>query len=56
MPEISRSELNELVENLTCLNALDRKIWKSGQKVVTDDNINQKIVMNEKFGSERRDE
>ena len=29
MPEISReSELSELVENWTCLNALERKIWK----------------------------
>ena len=45
-----RSELNELVENLTCLNALEGEIWKSNQKVVTDEKSwktwksNQKIV------------
>ena len=33
-----RSELHELVENLTCLNALEGEIWKSNQKVVTDGN------------------
>ena len=32
-----RSELNELVENLTCLDALEGKIWKIYQKVVTDE-------------------
>ena len=32
-----RSELNELVENLTCLNAFEVKLWKSNQKVVTDE-------------------
>ena len=32
-----RSELNELVENLTCLDALEGKIWKINQKVVTDE-------------------
>ena len=26
---IKRSELNELVENLTCLNAVEGKFWKS---------------------------
>ena len=38
--DLKRSELNELVENLTCLNALEGKIWKSDQKVVMDDKIN----------------
>ena len=38
--DLKRSELNELVENLTCLNALEGKIWKSNQKVVTDGKIN----------------
>ena len=36
--DLKRSEFNELVENWTCLNALERKIWK----------INPKILMNEK--------
>ena len=35
--DLKRSELNELVENLTCLNAFKGKIWKSNQKVVTDE-------------------
>ena len=35
--DLKRSELNELVENLTCLNALERKIWTSNQKIVTDE-------------------
>ena len=26
--DIKRSELNELVDSLTCLNALEEKIWK----------------------------
>ena len=43
--DLKRSELNELVENVTCLNALEEKIWKSDQKGVMDDKINQKIVM-----------
>ena len=41
------NELNELVQNLTCFNALERNIWKSDQKVVTDDKINQNDVMDE---------
>ena len=45
--DLKITELNELVENLTCLNALEGKIWKSNQKVVMDDKINQKIVMDE---------
>ena len=47
--DLKRSELNELVENLTCLNALDWEIWKSDQKVVMDDKINPKIVMDEEL-------
>ena len=43
--DLERSESNELVENLTCLNALEVKFWKSDQKVVMDDKINQEIVM-----------
>ena len=45
---LKRSELNELVENLTCLNALEVKFWKSNQKVVTDGKINPKILTDEK--------
>ena len=45
---VKRSDLNELVENLTCLNALEGKFWKSNQKVVTDEKINPKILMGEK--------
>ena len=53
--DLKRSESNELVENLTCLNALEGKIWKSSQKVVTDEKSwktwksNQTIVMNEEL-------
>ena len=43
--DLKRMELKELVENLTCLNALEGKIWKSNQKVVMDDKIDLKIVM-----------
>ena len=45
--DLKRSELNELVENLTCLNAVKGKIWKSDQKVVMDDKFSPKIVMDE---------
>ena len=38
MPEISREvNLDELVQNMTCLNALEWKIWKSNQKIVLDE-------------------
>ena len=47
--DLKRSELNELVENLTCFNALEVKLWKSDQKVVMDDKISQKIVMDEEL-------
>ena len=49
MPEISRSELNELLENLTCLNALEGKFWKSNQKIVMDEDLVRNIVMDEEF-------
>ena len=45
--DLKRSELNELVENWICLNALERKIWKINAKIVMDEKINQKIVMDE---------
>ena len=64
--DLTKSEPNELVENLTFLNALKGKIWKSDQKVVMDEKINPKIVMDEelvqndvmdeKIGPEQRDE
>ena len=44
-----RSELNELVENLTSLNALEGKFWKSDQKVVMDGKINQNGVVGEEL-------
>ena len=53
--DLKRSELNELVEKLTCLNALEEKNWKSNQKVVTDEKSwkiwksNQNSVMNEEL-------
>ena len=48
MPEISREvNLNEVVEKLTCLNALDGKIWKSDQKIVMDGELVQNDVMDE---------
>ena len=46
--DLKRSELNELVENMICLNAFAGKIWKSNPKVVTDENMNPKILMDEK--------
>ena len=48
-PDLKRSELNELVENLTRLNAFEVKTWKSDQKVVMDDKINLRIVMDEEL-------
>ena len=63
--DLKRSELNELVENWTCLNALERemweinpkilmdekswKTWKSNQMIVMDEEMVQNIVMDEKF-------
>ena len=46
--DLKRSELNELVENWTCLNAFEEKIWKSDQKDVMNDEINPTILMDEK--------
>ena len=47
--DLKRSELNELVENLTCLETPSRgKFWKSDQKVVTDEKINPKTLTDEK--------
>ena len=40
--DLNCSELNELVENLTRLNALEGKIWKSDPKVVMNDKFNKK--------------
>ena len=47
--DLKRSELNELNENLTCLKALDWKIWKSYQKVVMDEELVLNDVMDEKL-------
>ena len=53
--DLKRSELNELVENWTCLNALERKIWKINPKILMDEKSwktwksNQEIVMDEKL-------
>ena len=46
--DLKRSALNELFENLTCLNALEGKNWMRDQKVVTDEKINPKILTDEK--------
>ena len=45
--DLKKNELNELVENLTCPNAPEVKIWKSNQKVVMDEQLVQKDVMDE---------
>ena len=47
--DLKRSELNELLENMTRLNALEVKIWKSGQKIVMDEEVVQNDVMDEKI-------
>ena len=39
----------ELVENFTCLNVFEGEIKKSGQKVVTDEELVQNGVMDETF-------
>ena len=52
---LKRSEVNELVENLTCLNTLEGKIWEINPKILTDEKCgktwksNQKIVMDDKI-------
>ena len=43
--DLKRSELNELVKNLTCLNALEGEIWKSAQNGVMDEDLAQNGVM-----------
>ena len=48
--DLKRSELNELVENWTDLNALDRKSWKGNLKVVTDEELVLNILMDENSG------
>ena len=46
---LKRSELNESVENMTCLNALAGEMWKINPKIVTDEKkFNPKIVTDEK--------
>ena len=47
--DLKRSELNEMVENLTCLNALEGEIWKCGQKIVMDEELVQDDVIDAKI-------
>ena len=47
--DLKRNEENELVENMTCLNALEGQIWKSDQKIVMDEKLVQNDVMDEKL-------
>ena len=53
--DLKGSEFNELVESLTCLNALEGKIWKINPKILMDEESwktwksNQKIVMDEEL-------
>ena len=47
--DLKKSELIELVENWTGLNALERKIWKSNQNVVMDEELVQNVVMSEEL-------
>ena len=47
--DLKRSELNELVENWTCLNGLEEKFWKSDPKVVMDEKLVQNGVMDGTF-------
>ena len=60
-----RIELNELVENLTALNSLKVKIWKSetswksehsDQNIVMNEEFEKIIVMNENDREDHRDE
>ena len=37
MLDVSRSELDELVENLTRLKALERNIWEINPKILMDE-------------------
>ena len=47
--DLKRSELSEMVENLTCLNVLEGKIWKSDQKIVMAEELVQNDVMDENW-------
>ena len=52
--DLKTSEFNEVVENWTYLNALEGKFWKNDHKVVMEEKINSKIVMDEKSGKVTR--
>ena len=54
--DLKRSELNQLVEKLTRLNALEGKFGKFYPKIVMDEELVQNGVMDAKNGFERRDE
>ena len=45
--DLKRSELDELVENMTCLNALAGEMWNFNSKIVTNEKQVQNSVMNE---------
>ena len=47
--DLKRSELNDSVENMTCLIALEGKIWKSDQKIVMSEKFVKNSMMNEKI-------
>ena len=53
--DLKRSELNELVEILTPLNAPRGKTWKSNQKIVMNEEWVQNGVMDEKNREELSD-
>ena len=44
-----KSELNELVESMTCRNALEVKSWKCNQNIVMDEEFVKHSVTNEEF-------
>ena len=46
--DLKRNELNGLVENWTCLNALDGKLWKSNHRVMNGTFV-KNFVMNAKI-------
>ena len=55
--DLKRTELNELVENMTFLNALVEEIWKIDPKTVTDEKINPKTVTGEQsWNTEKSDQ
>ena len=47
--DLKKSELNALVENWTCLNALERKIWKINPKILMHEVVSQNVVMDEEL-------